>query len=188
LYAFPTETSRTYHASISELLAEGNTFDYSGRQISCCHGSRDVRRYEHEGSVKEAVYRINAQSGKVTKVTDEPFKPKWYVFGRVPLACGSCDICTSSTIPLLHPGARRGLTMVSELFFSQLAPIALLWLCGMLHGVWPSDHPTVPAPQPQPAPPRGARVTASRNPLRASPHDRTATPVYTRATPAHTPL
>src|SRR5215475_3604916 len=31
--------------------SNGNTFDYSSRQISFCHGSRDVRRYEHDGSV-----------------------------------------------------------------------------------------------------------------------------------------
>jgi hypothetical protein len=30
--------------------------------------------------------------------------------------------------------------MVSELFFSQLALIALLWLCVMLHWVWPSER------------------------------------------------
>ena len=102
-----------------------------------CHGSRDVRRYEHDGSVtvladkndegkelnapndgmvhpndgsiwftdpgygalmnyegkrystgslqpfiKEAVYRIDAQSGKVTKVTDEPFKPNGMCFSH----------------------------------------------------------------------------------------------------------
>jgi gluconolactonase len=117
------------------MYSNGNTFDYSGRQISFCHGSRDVRRYEHDGSVtvlaakndegkelnapndgmvhpndgaiwftdpgygalmnyegkrystdnvqpfiKEAVYRIDAQSGKVTKVTDEPFKPNGMCF------------------------------------------------------------------------------------------------------------
>ena len=33
--------------------------------------------------------------------------------------------------------------MVSELFFYQLALIALLWLCGMLHWVWLSDRPMV---------------------------------------------
>jgi hypothetical protein len=47
--------------------------------------------------------------------------------------------------------------MVSELFFYQLALIALLWLCWMLHWVWPSDHPTVPAPRLQPTPPRRTR-------------------------------
>jgi gluconolactonase len=31
--------------------SNGNTFDYSRRQISFCHSSRDVRRYEHDGSV-----------------------------------------------------------------------------------------------------------------------------------------
>ena len=47
--------------------------------------------------------------------------------------------------------------MVSELFFYQLALIALVWLCGMLHWVWPSDRPTVPLPLPQPPPPRRPR-------------------------------
>ena len=47
--------------------------------------------------------------------------------------------------------------MVSELFFYQLALIALLWLCCMLHWVWPSDHSTVPTPRPQPTPPRRTR-------------------------------
>jgi IS1 family transposase len=43
--------------------------------------------------------------------------------------------------------------MVSELFFYQLVLIALLWLCCMLHGVWPSDGgATNPTPS-QPAPP-----------------------------------
>jgi IS1 family transposase len=47
--------------------------------------------------------------------------------------------------------------MVSELFFYQLALIALLWLCGMLHGVWRSDRPMVPSPRPPPTPPRRPR-------------------------------
>ena len=29
--------------------------------------------------------------------------------------------------------------MVSDLFFYQLGLIALVWLCCMLHWVWPSD-------------------------------------------------
>ena len=117
--------------------SNGNTFDYSGRQIGFCHGSRDVRRYEHDGSVtilavkngegkefnapndgmvhpndgsiwftdpgygslmnyegtrygtgsvqpfmKEAVYRIDTSSGKVTTVTDEPFKPNGICFSH----------------------------------------------------------------------------------------------------------
>jgi IS1 family transposase len=39
--------------------------------------------------------------------------------------------------------------MVSALFFSQLVLIALVWLCLMLHWVWPSDpaaYPTTPEP------------------------------------------
>lgn len=31
--------------------SNGNTFDYQGRQISCQHGTRQVVRYEHDGSV-----------------------------------------------------------------------------------------------------------------------------------------
>ena len=44
--------------------------------------------------------------------------------------------------------------MVSVLFFYQLALIALLWLCSMLHWVWLSDRPMVPSPLPHPTPPR----------------------------------
>lgn len=36
--------------------------------------------------------------------------------------------------------------MVSDLFFYQLGLIALVWLCCMLHWVWPSDRLTVPSP------------------------------------------
>jgi len=51
--------------------------------------------------------------------------------------------------------------MVSELFFYQLALLALLWLCGMLHWVWLSDRPTVPSPL---APPTSPRRTRHREP------------------------
>src|SRR6266571_3880880 len=49
--------------------------------------------------------------------------------------------------------------MVSELFFYQLVLIALLWLCFMLHWVWPSDGgATSPTPsQPTPPPRRRSR-------------------------------
>ena len=47
--------------------------------------------------------------------------------------------------------------MVSDLFFYQLGLIALVWLCCMLHWVWPSDRPTVPSPLAQPTPPRPKR-------------------------------
>jgi hypothetical protein len=77
--------------------------------------------------------------------------------------------------------------MVSELFFSQLALIALLWLCCMLHWVWPSDHPTVPAPRPPPTPPRRTRA-ASRPPF-ASLTTRPHCDAWVHASaPAHTPL
>src|SRR5712691_4003752 len=41
--------------------------------------------------------------------------------------------------------------MVPHLFFYQLTLIALVWLCLMLHGMWPSDSaacPTIPEPLP----------------------------------------
>ncbi len=47
--------------------------------------------------------------------------------------------------------------MVPDLFFSQLVLVALVWLCVMLHWVWPSDcAPAHPTP-PQPTPPRRQR-------------------------------
>src|SRR5713101_4144451 len=44
--------------------------------------------------------------------------------------------------------------MVPDLFFYQLVLVALVWVCLMLHGVWPSDcAPAHPTPS-QPTPPR----------------------------------
>src|SRR5713226_640436 len=43
--------------------------------------------------------------------------------------------------------------MVSNLFFYQLALIALLGLCLLLHGAWPSDRATTSPTPPQPTPP-----------------------------------
>ncbi len=114
--------------------SNGNSFDFQGRQLSCQHGSRNVVRYEHDGSVtllagpakgqelnapndvvvhrgdgsiwftdpgygslldyegnqadtgspqpyqKEAVYRIDPDSGAVAKVADQPFKPNGLCF------------------------------------------------------------------------------------------------------------
>ena len=116
--------------------SNGNTFDFSGRQISCEHGNRRVVRYEYDGSQtvladafenegfnapndavvhpndgsiwftdpgygglmnyegerldtgspqpirKEAVYRIDGQTGAITKVTDAPFKPNGLCFSH----------------------------------------------------------------------------------------------------------
>ena len=116
--------------------SNGNTFDYSGRQIACEHGNRRVVRYEYDGSVtvladsfeggefnapndavvhpddgsiwftdpgygslmnyeghrlntgspqplrKEAVYRIDGQTGAITKVADGPFKPNGLCFSH----------------------------------------------------------------------------------------------------------
>lgn len=113
--------------------SNGNTFDYSGRQISCQHGPRKVVRYEYDGTEtvlaesyggktlnapndavvhpngdiwftdpgygslmayegskaktgspqpyqKESVYRIDAKTGKLFKVTDEIYKPNGLCF------------------------------------------------------------------------------------------------------------
>src|SRR5712664_700795 len=44
--------------------------------------------------------------------------------------------------------------MVSPLFFSQLVLVALVWLCVMLHVLWPSDPATCPTTLPPPLPKR----------------------------------
>jgi len=116
--------------------SNGNTFDYSGRQIACEHGTRKVTRYEYDGSItvlaseidgkefnapndavvhpadgsiwftdpgygslmnyegnrlgtgsvqpiqKEAIYRIDAKTGKITRVADQPFKPNGLCFSH----------------------------------------------------------------------------------------------------------
>ena len=43
--------------------------------------------------------------------------------------------------------------MVSHLFFYQLVLVALVWLCLMLHWVWPSDPAAVCPTAPEPTPP-----------------------------------
>src|SRR5882724_8688197 len=47
--------------------------------------------------------------------------------------------------------------MVSHLFFYQLVLVALVWLCLMLHWVWPSDPAAVCPTAPEPTPPRPKR-------------------------------
>jgi hypothetical protein len=57
----------------------------------------------------------------------------------VPLACGSFG---NQTDRVQYPHCStclRAFAMVSPLFFSQLMRIALVWLCLILHGLWPSD-------------------------------------------------
>jgi IS1 family transposase len=44
--------------------------------------------------------------------------------------------------------------MVSHLFFYQLVLVALVWLCVMLHVLWPSDPATCPTTLPPPRPKR----------------------------------
>src|SRR5438034_5149403 len=62
--------------------------------------------------------------------------------------------------------------MVSDLFFYQLMLIALLWLCVMLHWVWPSD-PTLASPTILPAtlsPPKRRREPKPFAGLTRQPH------------------
>src|SRR5256884_6793915 len=62
--------------------------------------------------------------------------------------------------------------MVSDLFFYQLMLIALLWLCVMLHWVWPSD-PTIASPTILPAtlpPPKRRREPKPFAGLTRQPH------------------
>ena len=41
--------------------SNGNTFDYQGRQISFCHGTRRVIRYEHDGTDHRAGRRAGGK-------------------------------------------------------------------------------------------------------------------------------
>jgi IS1 family transposase len=62
--------------------------------------------------------------------------------------------------------------MVSHLFFYQLVLVALVWLCLMLHGAWPSD-PTAgcpTAPEPTPPLPKRRRDPKPFAGLTAQPH------------------
>jgi hypothetical protein len=47
--------------------------------------------------------------------------------------------------------------MVSHLFFYQLVLVALVWLCVILHWVWPSDSATACPRTREPTPPRPKR-------------------------------
>jgi IS1 family transposase len=61
--------------------------------------------------------------------------------------------------------------MVSPLFFSQLALIALVWLCLMLHWMWPSDPAACPTmPEPPPPWPKRHREPKSFAGLTTKPH------------------
>jgi hypothetical protein len=77
--------------------------------------------------------------------------------------------------------------MVSPLFFSQLVLVALVWLCVILHGVWPSGPVAACSTTLEPHP-HGVSAATSRNPLWASPRSRTATPVPIRIPTTPTPL
>jgi gluconolactonase len=51
--------------------------------------------------IKEAVYRIDAQSGKVTKITDEPFKPNGMCFSA---DYNGCSPHRPNPVPSLSDG------------------------------------------------------------------------------------
>jgi IS1 family transposase len=53
--------------------------------------------------------------------------------------------------------------MVSNLFFYQLALIALLWLCLLLHYAWPSDRAAIRPTPPELTPPRRERHRALKS-------------------------
>ena len=48
--------------------------------------------------------------------------------------------------------------MVSNLFFYQLMLIALVWLCLMLHWLWPSEPAAMRSTTAQPIPPTRTRA------------------------------
>jgi hypothetical protein len=54
--------------------------------------------------------------------------------------------------------------MVSELFFYPLGLIALVWLCFLLHWVWPSDAADVCPTTLTPPPPKRTREPKGRVP------------------------
>src|SRR6266481_9016655 len=50
--------------------------------------------------------------------------------------------------------------MISDLFFYQLLLVGLLWLCLMLHGMWPSERVMPGSTRPPPLPPPRKRSSA----------------------------
>jgi hypothetical protein len=61
--------------------------------------------------------------------------------------------------------------MVPDLFFSQLVLIALVWLCLLLHWMWPSDPaPCPPTPAPTPPVPKRQRERTPFAGLTTKPH------------------
>jgi len=76
--------------------------------------------------------------------------------------------------------------MVSPLFFYQLALIALVWLCLMLHWMWPSA-PAAAGPPPE-LPPLLPKRTLEPTPFAGlSPQNHPAAPVSTLPFPARKP-
>src|SRR5690606_2003821 len=59
--------------------ANGNTFDFQGRQISFCHGTRRVIRYEHDGTV--TVLADKAEGKELNAPNDGAVHPDgWLLF------------------------------------------------------------------------------------------------------------
>src|SRR5215510_7686908 len=57
----------------------------------------------------------------------------------------------------MSPPLRGDFAMVSHLFFYQLGLVALVWVCLILHWVWPSACAPAPPTPPQPTPLRRQR-------------------------------
>jgi len=49
--------------------------------------------------------------------------------------------------------------MVPNLIFSKLLLVALLWLCFLLHVLWPNERAAAGPPPPKPTPPPRKRAT-----------------------------
>ena len=62
--------------------------------------------------------------------------------------------------------------MVSYLFFCQFAMVALVWLCVMLHWVWPNDPATACPTTLEPAPPLPERHREFRTNLAGRPNNK----------------
>jgi hypothetical protein len=72
--------------------------------------------------------------------------------------------------------------MIPHHVYYQLAILGLLWLCVMLHSVWPSQSVVSPQPRCHRHPLRGSvSGPTSPDPLRVSPNDRIA--IYANTVP-----
>ena len=78
-------------------------------------------------------------------------------------------------MPPLHYLCEWALPMISDLLFYKLLLVGLLWLCILLHVVWPSERAASCPITPTPTLPRRQRSKGPRNPLLASSTSRCVT-------------